>query len=104
MIIEAIIWSSGTRVNRLGFRLLGDLPAEGTLPDLWKSGIAERIQALCGLHNAVTEEPPGFQFVRSEDQFRKLAAHLLDEQRKSAVIVLSTRRNASRARAQPTRH
>ncbi len=94
MIIEAVIWSSGDRVKRFGFRLLGDIS-----PDPRDSGIADRIQVLCGLHAAVTETTPGFEFVRSEDQVRKLAAHLLDGQRKRAAIVLSTRRNAGTARA-----
>ena len=98
-IIEAAIWSDGNRVQRIGFRLLSDVSVEGNPHGPRNSGIVEQIDTLCDLHAAVTGMPPRFEFVRSEDQVRKLADHLLDGQRRSAVIVLSTRRNAGTARA-----
>ena len=93
MIIEAVIWSSGSHVKRFGFRLLGDPSRTGD------NEIAKGIQSLCDLHAAVTETTPEFDCVRSEDQARKLAAHLLTGQRRRPAIVLSTRRNAGTPRA-----
>lgn len=91
-IIETVIWSSGNCVKRIGFRLLGVVP-----PDPRLSGIDDMIQALGSLHAAVTQTTPRFEFVRSEESVRKLAALLLDEKRKAPVIVLSTRRNGKTA-------
>lgn len=93
-IIEAAVWSNADEVELIGFRLLGD-----TSPELPSSGLAERIQALCELHAQVTNTRPKFELVRSEDQVRKLADRLLDPERKEAIVVLSTRRNARLARA-----
>lgn len=94
MVIEAAVWSNGDKVERIGFRLLGD-----TSPDLTGNGLPERLQALCELHAEVTNAQPKFEMVRSEDQVRKLAACLLNRHRREAIIVLSTHRNARAARA-----
>lgn len=94
VVIEAAVWSNGDKVERLGFRLLGD-----TSTGLPSKGLLDRLQALSELHAEVTDAQPKFEMVRSEDQVRKLAACILNRHRREAIIVLSTHRSTRAARA-----
>lgn len=96
---EALIRSHQGKVDRVGFRLLAEIPAN-RIPVAGRSeGLAAAIESLCDLYSTVTGAAPEVSLIRSEDQTRKLTAELLDQGRAQPLIVASLKRGAHRASA-----
>ena len=99
LLTEALIQSREGRVNRMGFRLLAEIPSNQIRSAGREAGLAGAIEALCDLYSTATGSASEVPLIRSEGQMRDLVSDLLDPKRAKPVIVVSTTREAERASA-----
>ena len=96
---EAVIRSRDGKVDRMGFRLLAQVPSNRIPVTGRNEGLPAAIEAFCDLYSTATGTSSQCSFVISNDQARQLAAGVLDSERTLPVIVVSTKRNAQRVSA-----
>ena len=99
LVTEALIRSRQGRVDRMGFRLLAEVPSDQIPRAGREAGLAGAIEALCDLYSTATDSASQVPLIRSEGQMRDLISDVLDPKRAKPVIVVSTTPKAERASA-----
>lgn len=84
-------------VDRVGFRLLAEIPSHKFPHSGREAGLAAAVEAFCNLYSTITDSRSEVSLIRSEEQTRNLVTQLLDRERNRPVVIVSMNKGADRA-------